>query len=132
MIKEDSFIFKLFGLSKEQVNMIDEWLFDLSVDIDDFLDFLKIQCESLNEYIWNINFTALVMEYIISKADLIEILDYLDVEPDGTMIFHIEPEQATEIMKRVIEEDRNEYWMFLYDYFALNNHIAIDLEDENS
>lgn len=132
MIKEDSFIFKLFGLSKEQVNMIDEWLFDLDVNIDDFLDFLKGQCEGLDEYIWNINFTALVMEYIISKADLIEMLDYLDVEPDGTMIFHVDPKQATEIMKRVVEEDRNEYWMFLYDYFALNNHIAIDLEDENS
>jgi len=118
---------KLLNLKQEDLEEVEEWLDDCEITDTEIVDFIKDQIEELDCFIWDINFKALVLEYILTKADVTELIDYIDVFESDFKI-DASKKQIDDALTNVLVEDRNDCWLFLAEYFG----VETDIEDQKN
>ena len=120
-----TWITKLLGLTPDEIEEIDNWVYDSCIDENEFGEFVQDQSKELEKCLWELDLYSLLLEFIATKGDVPELISFL-YNHGAETLFRITPKEAGKIMAQVSEEDRNEAW-----YFILNK-IAVELPDEYS
>lgn len=123
-----SLLHKLINVDEFDISDIEEWIYDCECSEDEVIEFIRDQIEEDNEFqIWDVNIKLLVLEFIMIKAEVDELIEYINVDEESDNITITLPEKdIKEIMSGVLVEDRNDAWLFLVEYFGIDVHI----EDE--
>jgi len=119
----DKWMEKLLGLSIEDVNELDSWVYDSCIDEDKFVEFVQEQAKELGQCVWDLDLYSLLLEFIAMDADVSELIPFL-YNHGNRVTFRISPEEAGKLLAQVSEEDRNESWYFILDL------IEVELPDD--
>lgn len=122
-------LYKIMNVSKSEIETIEDWLFDCEISENEIVEFIRTQIEDLECCIWEISLKALVFEYILNKADISELIEYIEVnEKTGEVNISASKKEIEESMTNILVEDRNDSWLFLVEYFG----IDINLEEQGN
>ena len=119
----NEWIVTLLGLSIDEANELDAWIYDSCIDEHKFIEFIKEQTKELEKCVWELDLFSLLLEFIADDADVPELISYI-YNHGSQVIFKISPSEAGKIMVQVPEEDRNEAWFFILDL------IEVEFPDE--
>jgi len=120
---------KIANIKKEDLDEIEEWLDDCEISDTEIVDFIREQVDELDCFLWDINLKSLVFEYILNKADVSELIEYIHVdEKTNELSLSTTKIMIDEILENVLVEDRNDSWLFLVEYLSAD---AI-LEDQKN
>jgi hypothetical protein len=118
-----TWITKLLGLTSDEIEEIDSWIYDSCIDENEFGEFVQDQSKELEKCLWELDLYSLLLEFIAMKGDVSELIPFL-YNHGAEITFRITPKEAGKIMAQVSEEDRNEAWFFILD------KITVELPDE--
>jgi len=110
---------QLLGLTVDDVDNLDSWIYESCIDEEKFVEFVQEQAKELEKCVY-----SLLLEFIIAEADVPELIPYLYNHGRQSTI-KISPTDAGKIMIQISEEDRNEAWFFILDI------IEVELPNEN-
>lgn len=124
----NSFLCRFLDLTKDSVYDLDDWIYDCELDESDLIEFIRDHLESENLHVWDINLKSLVFEFILNKADVSELVDYIDISSKDDIDLKTKKENIEAALSTVLVEDRNDAWLFLAGYFGIDTEI----EEDNS
>lgn len=124
-------LLQLINLDDCEYQEIDEWIFDLDINLNRLVEFIQEQAHGLDKCISQVPIKSLVLEFICNRADVIELIQYLVVN-EGDVRFEINDIEAARILLEVIESDRNNFWFFLVQYLNIDVADFDQAEDEDN
>jgi len=131
------FIYRLTNISKENVEEIEDWLFECEISESDIIEHLRSELELETRPIWDIEIKQLVFEFILSKADVGELIQYVSIddskkvsirpgETSPRIYINTSKKEIITSFKNVLIEDRLDAWLFLVEYLG----VEIDIDDD--
>jgi len=122
-------LYKIMDVDPADIEEIEDWLFDCDISENDIVDFVRNQVEELECCLWEVSLKALIFEYILQKADVAELIEYIDVDKKtNELSLSATKEEINEAMANVLVEDRGDSWLFLAEYLGIDINIE---EQEN-
>jgi len=122
-------LYRIMDIDKSDIEEIEEWLFDCSIDESDLVDFLRNQLSALDCCVWDLSLKLIAFQYILTLADVIELNDYVEINPDTNEIKITAKKQIiNDALSNILVEDRNDSWLFLVEYFGSD----VLIEDQNN
>jgi len=118
----NEWIVTLLGLTIEEANELDSWLYDSCINEKEFIEFVQEQSKELEKCVWDLDLFSLLIEFVVKEADVPELISFMYNHGIETT-FRISPSEAGKLMTQVPEEDRNESWFFILDF------IEVELPD---
>jgi hypothetical protein len=110
----NEWVANLLGLTLDDINKLDEWIYEGCIDEDKFVEFIQEQAKELEKCLWELDLYSLFLEFVANEADVPELIPFLYNHGSQTT-FRISPIEAGKFMEQVPEEDRNEAWFFIVD-----------------
>ena len=122
-------LYKIMDVTRENIDEIDEWLDDCNIDEIDIVEFIRTQIKTLECCAWDADLRLLIFEYILTQADVSELIEYIKInKKTNDVTLATTPQVIDNALSNVIVEDRNDSWLFLVGYFG----IGVLLEEQNN
>jgi len=122
-------LYRIMNVKKDDIEEIEDWLFDCNIDESDIVEFLRTQLTALDCSVWSINLKLIVFQYILTQADVSELIEYVGLDSDTSELqINTKQQFISDALSNVIVEDRNNSWLFLVTYFGAN----VLIEDQNN